>query len=70
MGKTFECEVGRLVDGQPKWEVMSVEEVLSLPDPSIRCKECHGTIRLHRAGPGGVPRAHAEHRHRHKGCSL
>lgn len=74
--KVYECEVRRWVDDLTtakrvrQWVVMPVERVLQLADVSIRCAKCHGPIRLHRAGPGGVPRAHAEHRQRHPGCPL
>ena len=66
MTKVYQCELWR----GSKWEVMPVEEAFVLGDVTIRCMKCHGPIRLHRAGPNGVPRAHAEHRRRHRGCPL
>lgn len=38
--------------------------------PLVRCIECQGAVVLMKAGPGGIPRAHAEHRPGHEGCSL
>jgi uncharacterized protein with PIN domain len=72
----YECEVRKFVTQSDKggrslaWVVVPVEEALKLNDPIRRCKACHGRIRLHRAGPGGVPRAHAEHMIRNPGCPL
>lgn len=71
----YDCEVRKLVTDQVTgkrvlaWVVVPVEEALRLNDPR-RCKSCHGRIRLHRAGPGGVPRAHAEHMRTNPGCPL
>jgi hypothetical protein len=72
----YECEIRQWSDdlntGKRKlqWIVVPVDEALRLGDVIRRCKECHGPIRLHNAGPGGVPRAHPEHQRRHPGCSL
>lgn len=52
------------------WRRVSVQAVLVRAEAVVRCMECHGSIRLHRAGPNGVPRAHAEHLVGHTGCSL
>lgn len=52
------------------WSKIAVQLAISRPDALIRCQECYGPIQLHRAGPSGVPRAHAEHRVSHAGCSL
>jgi hypothetical protein len=74
--KIYECEVKKWVNDPTtgkrvrEWIVMPVERALQLADVSIRCKKCHGGIRLHKAGPNGIPRAHAEHRQRHRGCPL
>ena len=70
---TYECEIRQWHEDKTtrkralRWAVISVEEALRLGDVIRRCKECHSPIRLHRAGPGGVPRAHAEHQERHPG---
>lgn len=72
----YECEIRQWHEDKTtrkralRWAVISVEEALQLGDVIRRCKESHGPIRLHRAGPGGVPRAHAEHQKRHPGCPL
>jgi hypothetical protein len=74
--KVFECEIKQWGNGSGagerimKWIVMPVEKVMDLAVKTVRCMKCHGPIRLHRAGPGGVPRAHAEHRKRHPRCPL
>jgi len=60
------CEVW----GQTGWRRVTVASALARPSALTRCIECRGAVRLHVAGPGGVPRAHAEHREGHKGCSL
>lgn len=60
------CEVW----GRTGWRRLTVASALAKPSALTRCIECHGAVRLHVAGPGGVPRAHAEHREGHEGCSL
>lgn len=62
------AQVHTLVDGA--WILAPVVDLLDRTNPTVRCQECFGPVRLHRAGPGGVPRAHAEHRSGHSGCSL
>ncbi len=52
------------------WRVVAVESLLSYPKIVRRCIECHGPVRLHKAGPGGKWPAHAENFPRHDGCSL
>ena len=53
-----------------KWRVVSVESLLAHPKIVRRCIECHGPVRLHKAGPGGKWPAHAENYPRHDGCTL
>lgn len=60
------CEVW----GRTGWRRVSVAAALARSSALTRCIECHGAVRLHVAGPGGVPRAHAEHREGNEGCSL
>ena len=60
------CEVW----GRTGWRKVSVASALARPSALTRCIECHGAVRLHVEGPQGVPRAHAEHREGHPGCSL
>jgi hypothetical protein len=69
-GKILPGEMGRL---KFEWRVITVEEALRRADHSVRCKACHGPIRLHRASKylwAGGPRAHAEHLKRFSGCPL
>jgi hypothetical protein len=73
----YECEARRFgtdpVTGKRGlvWLKMAVSKVLQLgEEPETRCPECRGPVRLHKAGPNGIPAAHAEHRVGHKGCSL
>ena len=56
--------------GRTGWRRVSVAAALARPSALTRCIECYGAVRLHVAGPSGVPRAHAEHREGHEGCSL
>ena len=60
------CEVW----GRTGWRRVSVASALARSSAITRCIECHGAVRLHVAGPGGIPRGHAEHREGHEGCSL
>ncbi len=52
------------------WETVSVFEALKMADPMLRCSECHGAVRLHRAAADGSVTEHADHRKRNPGCSL
>ena len=62
-----ECEAW--LNGE--WAIISVATALTYKDQIVRrCAECKGAIRLHRAGAGNKPRAHAEHMDRFPGCSL
>lgn len=63
---TYSCEVWI----ESNWTVVTVEVALAYPTLTKRCMECHGHIKLMRAGPKGKPRAHPEHHKRHSGCSL
>lgn len=60
------CEIWNLGG----WDRIAVQVAFTRPDALVRCLECQGPVRLHRAGQSGVPRAHAEHRVGHPGCSL
>lgn len=64
--EVYECEI-KLAG---EWKKVSVEEAREHGNVPRRCKQCHGPIVLMRAGPNGVPRAHAEHRPRNDGCPL
>jgi hypothetical protein len=52
------------------WESISVYEALKLAEPKLRCPECYGAVRLHRAAEDGSSPMHAEHRKRNRGCSV
>ncbi|WP_374220514.1 HNH endonuclease [Ralstonia pickettii] len=62
----YRCELW----GTNGWRTVPVTYALARPEAIVRCRECHGSVRLHVAGPKGIPRAHAEHRIGHPGCSL
>jgi len=52
------------------WIVMSAEKARLREDDRKRCIECRARVRVHKAGPNGVPAAHAEHMQEFSGCSL
>lgn len=61
------CEL-KLKDG---WTAIPIDKALSLhPERLLRCPECYGRVRAHKASEDGVMRAHFEHRIGHDGCSL
>ena len=62
----YQCELW----GANGWRTVTVTYALARPEAIVRCPECYGAVRLHTAGPRGIPRAHAEHRIGHPGCSL
>ena len=51
-----------------EWKKIDIPTALEYPDLAKRCVECHGAVRIHRAGPGVS--AHAEHRIGTTGCTL
>ena len=53
-----------------QWREVTVEQALARPKLLVRCAECKGAVRLHRAGHSGSTRAHVEHRVGFEGCSL
>jgi hypothetical protein len=55
---------------QNQWRIVSVASLLAYPNIVRRCVECHGPVRLHKAGPSGKWQAHAENYPHHDGCSL
>jgi len=69
MARSTDCEVH---DSPDEWSVISVPEAIDRREKrilrSIRCVECHGKVRAHKAGDWGG--AHFEHIVGHKGCSL
>lgn len=51
------------------WHTINVEQApTSYAERDLRCPECFGQVRPHRASADGVMKAHFEHRIRHKGC--
>ncbi|WP_010140445.1 hypothetical protein [Oceanicola sp. S124] len=64
------CEARFDRDGVTTWELRSIDEILGMdPRPTLRCPQCHGQFRAHKAGTTGQ-RAHFEHRKGHAGCPL
>jgi len=52
------------------WRRVLVAEARMYNKLLVRCIECRGKVVLMKAGPNNTPRAHAEHRPGHPGCSL
>jgi hypothetical protein len=67
-----ETYVSDRVTGQWKrtWVLMPVWKAKQRRDVVSRCKECHASVKLMKAGPDGQPAAHAEHFRKFEGCSL
>ena len=68
--KIFECEVKRrrvAARGgyEPFWKVKNVAEALVDGDTEFRCKDCHGSLKLHKQRVAGGPGAYAEHASKH-----
>lgn len=62
----YQCDIW----GSQGWRTVTAQYALARKGALLRCAECHGAVRIHSEGPGGIPRAHAEHRQGHPGCSL
>ena len=61
----LKCEVRH--GGQ--WVASTIEDALgTLSGHDMRCTECHGQVRAHKAYNNGVA-AHFEHYNAHAGCS-
>jgi hypothetical protein len=61
-------ETGCEVRVQGKWTLIELSQALKLDPVRIkRCPECHGQVRLVKAGRGKA--AYFEHYERHPGCS-
>lgn len=51
------------------WVSIDIDTALSMPRTRLmRCPDCHGRIRAHKAGRDGQ-KAHMEHYERHEGCA-
>lgn len=61
-----ECHVRRMFlrDGVKKleWKVMSVADALIFGATEFRCKDCHGSVKLHGAHVEHGPAPHVEHK--------
>lgn len=62
----YQCDIW----GAKGWRTVTAQYALTRKGTLLRCVECHGAVRIHSEGPNGIPRAHAEHRQGHPGCSL
>jgi hypothetical protein len=67
--KLFECEVKRrrvAARGgyEPFWKIKNVADALVDGDTEFRCKDCHGTVKLHKQRVATGPASHAEHSHK------
>jgi hypothetical protein len=52
-----------------QWHSIEIELAFQMgPSRLMRCPDCHGRVRAHKAGTTGQ-RAHMEHYERHCGCS-
>ena len=64
--RASDCELW----GNGGWHLRTIEQVLGWPrEKLLRCVECHGRVKWHKAGADNVPPAHFEHYVRHPGCS-
>lgn len=53
------------------WHLINVEDALTkYAERELRCPECHGAVKPHKAAADGTTRAHFEHKVGHPGCSL
>ena len=68
--KMYECEVKiKMVTATKgrynlRWLTKPVYNYIGVTDAKIRCKDCHGAIRLHGTTQPDAPAPHAEHRSR------
>jgi hypothetical protein len=70
MAKSKHCEIR---DGSKTWITVSVDQIIERRNKgekaeTMRCVECGGKVRAHKAGDWGE--AHFEHLRKHPGCSL
>ncbi len=53
------------------WHQIGIEDALEkYAERDLRCPECLGAVRAHKASQDGTMQAHFEHKVGHKGCSL
>jgi len=66
--KLYECEVKRRrvrASGngyEPFWKLKKVAEAVADGDTEFRCKECHGSVKLHKRNTANGPVPHVEHK--------
>ena len=64
--KIYDCEVKRkrIIDGTRStfWKVKSVREALEDNDVELRCKDCHGDVKLLKRQVDHAPAPHVEHK--------
>ncbi len=64
--KIYECEVKKLFlrNGVKRWKWirMTVTDALAAEASEIRCKDCHGAVRMHKKHVGHGPAPHVEHK--------
>ena len=68
--KIYECEVKRRRISarggyEPFWKVKNVADALMDGDTEFRCKDCHGSMKLHKQRVATGPASHAEHAFKH-----
>lgn len=68
--KLYDCEVKRrrvAAKGgyEPFWKVKNVGEAIIDGDTEFRCKDCHGSLRLHKVRAQTGAAAYAEHASKH-----
>ena len=68
--KIYECEVKRrriAAKGgyEPFWKVKNVGEAIIDGDTEFRCKDCHGSLKLHKQRVQSGAPAYAEHTSKH-----
>ena len=63
--KIYTCEVKRLFirDGNKVWDwkIVNVADAIRDGDSVVRCKDCHGTVRVHGRHVAHGPAPHVEH---------
>lgn len=64
----YECEVKRRrlrASGkgyEPFWKLKSVQDAADDGDSEFRCKDCHGSVKLHLRRVATGPASHVEHK--------
>jgi hypothetical protein len=69
MHQNAEIEIRCWKKEGPRWRKIPVTDRLARDPNETRRPECHGRVRVHKAGPNGDPPAHFEHTQNHPGCT-